>query len=163
MEWTSVKTDLPPAGKRVIATNGETTGEAYIVTVGGVSTWHRGYKVPWESWANKPVIAWTDMLDRNSMTESHSEREIYNGCVDLMGQLMGRFEEYLDFIDVPVTPRDDEEHFCTKFYTAEIVKMLFLWNTSHSGGTSTRMKCRELGISDETVVFEDERELDEED
>lgn len=161
MEWTSVKTALPPAGKRVIATDGEITGEAYIVTVGGVSTWHRAYKMPWESWARKPVTAWMDMPDRNSMTESHSEREIYNGCVDLMQQLMERFEEYLDFIDVPVTKIGDEENFCTEFYTAEIVERLFLWNTSHSGGTSTWMKCQELGISDKIVVFEDERGADE--
>lgn len=161
MNWTSVKTALPPAGKRVIATDGEITGEAYITTVGDVSIWHRSVSTPWESWAKNPVIAWMDMPDRNSMTESHSESEIYNGCVCLMQQLMERFEQYLDFIGVPVTKKYDEEHFCTKFYTAEIVKMLFLWNTSHSGGTSTWMKCKELGISDETVVFEDEREGDE--
>lgn len=68
MEWTSVKTALPPAGKRVIATNGETTGEAYIVTIGGVSTWHRAYNLPWESWACKPVIKWMDMPGWNEYT-----------------------------------------------------------------------------------------------
>lgn len=63
MNWISVKDAIPPAGNLVIATDGETTGEAYIVTVGGVSTWQRWYKVPWESWAHKPVIAWMDMPD----------------------------------------------------------------------------------------------------
>lgn len=65
MNWTSVKDTMPPAGKRVIATNGKITGEAYIATVGGVSTWHRSYNVPWESWANKSVIAWMDMPEWN--------------------------------------------------------------------------------------------------
>lgn len=75
MEWTRIKTekDLPAPGLRVIATDGETTGEAYIVNAGGVMRWHRSYNVPWESWARKPVIAWTDMPNRNSETESHSE------------------------------------------------------------------------------------------
>ena len=65
MEWTRIKTekDLPAPGLRVISTDGESTGEAYIVTVGGVSTWHRAYNLPWEVWARKPVIAWTDMPD----------------------------------------------------------------------------------------------------
>ncbi len=167
MEWTRIKTekDLPAPGLRVIATDGTFTGEAYITAVCGVNTWHRGYHEPWEAYARKPVIAWAEMPNRNSETESHSERDIYDGCVELMQMLMGRFERYLDFIGVPVTPKEDkdnEEYFSTQFYVTEIVERLFLWNTSHSGGTSTRMKCKELGISDETVIFEDEREVSDE-
>lgn len=67
MKWTSVKTALPPAGRRVIATDGETTGEAYIVTVGNESTWRRAYNTMWEEWAGKPVIAWMDMPDARGM------------------------------------------------------------------------------------------------
>lgn len=62
-KWYDAKRDLPPAGHRVIATNGEIAGEAYVVTVGGVSKWHRAYNVPWESWAREPVVAWMDMPD----------------------------------------------------------------------------------------------------
>ena len=61
MEWKQAKIDLPPAGLRVIATDGEVTGEAYILTVGGFSTWHRAHNVTWESWAHGPVIAWMPM------------------------------------------------------------------------------------------------------
>lgn len=61
LNWHNAERDLPPPGLRVIATDGEKTGEAYIVTVGDESTWHRPYNVPWDAWANKPVIAWTDM------------------------------------------------------------------------------------------------------
>lgn len=145
MEWTRIKTekDLPAPGLRVIATDGTFTGEAYITAVCGVNTWRRGYHETWEAYARKPVIAWAEMPNRNSATESHSERDIYDGCVELMQMLMGRFERYLDFIGVPVTPKEDkdnEEYFSTQFYVTEIVERLFLWNTSHSGGTSTWMK-----------------------
>lgn len=58
MKWTSVKTVLPHAGHRVIATSGNITGEAYIITVGGVSIWQT-----WEAWAGKPVIGWMEMPD----------------------------------------------------------------------------------------------------
>ena len=159
MEWTRIKTekDLPTPGLRVIATDGTFTGEAYITAVCGVNTWHRGYHEPWEAYARKPVIAWAEMPNRNSETESHSERDIYDGCIALMNQLIYYFEEYLDFVCVK---KDDEECFSVGFYPQEIIERLFLWNTSHSGGTSQRAKCRELGIdTGKQVVFEDKRDI----
>lgn len=90
------------------------------------------------------------------MTSSHSEAAILRGCIDLMHQLVGRFEEYLDFIGFH--PQNEEERFSTEFYMTEIVERLFLWETTHSGGTSQGMKLHELGVSDETVVFQDDRE-----
>lgn len=87
--------------------------------------------------------------------ESHSEMEIVKGCIALMQQLTGRFEDYLDFIG---NAPDDEEGFATSFSYFEIVQRLLLWKTHHSGGTSTIEKCRELGFdSSDTVIFEDER------
>ena len=86
---------------------------------------------------------------------SHSEAAILRGCISLMQELMGRFEDYLDFVGLHP---DEEERFSTRFYMAEIVERLFLWETSHSGGTSQRLKLRELGITDEYAVFEDTRE-----
>lgn len=88
-------------------------------------------------------------------TSSHSEKEILNGCIELMQQLVGDFENYLDFINFH--PQNEEERFSTSFYMTEIVERLFLWGTSHSGGTSQRMKLKELGVTDETVVFQDDR------
>lgn len=93
-----------------------------------------------------------------AVTTSHSEAAILRGCISLMQELMGRFEDYLDFIGYE-SP-SDEERFSTRFYMAEIVERLFLWETSHSGGTSQRLKLRELGVTDEYVVFEDSREAE---
>lgn len=102
------------------------------------------------------------IIDGHEMTASHSEADIYKGCVALMQELMNRFEEYLDYIGVePKEDYDDEERFCTQFYPTEIVERLFLWNTRHSGGTSQLLKCRELGIDeDKTVIFEDTRGME---
>lgn len=63
MIWHNAKTDPPQAGRRVIATNGVFTGEAYLTTIGGVSAWHRSYNVPWEAWAGSAVVQWMDMPD----------------------------------------------------------------------------------------------------
>ena len=97
------------------------------------------------------------------MTSSHSEKDIYNGCISLMNTLTGRFYEWLDFIGVDITKLDDEEQFCTAFYPTEIVERLFLMKTSHSGGTSQRMKCAELGINtNKMVTFDFSEELENE-
>ena len=41
--------------------------------------------------------------------ESHSEREIVNSCVSLMQELVGYFEDYLDFMGI--IPQNEEERF----------------------------------------------------
>lgn len=98
------------------------------------------------------------IVDGHEMTASHSEAEIYKGCIALMQELMGRFDDYLDFIGLDPKEATDEERFATYFYPTHIVERLFLWNTNHSGGTSQRLKCRELGIDDDTtIIFEDDR------
>lgn len=98
-------------------------------------------------------------IPKEIKVQSHSEREIFKGCVAMMQQLMNAFEEYLDWMDVH--PDNEEERFSYQFYNTQIVERLFLWNTHHSGGTSQREKCRELGIKDDgTVTFRDEREKD---
>lgn len=79
-----------------------------------------------------------------SMTYSHSEEEILKGCISLMHELTGRFADYLEYIGVD--PDSEEEIFSTRFSYGEIVKRLFLWKTTHSGGTSTGMKCSNLGV-----------------
>ena len=103
------------------------------------------------------------IVDGHEMTASHSEAEIYKGCIALMQELTERFTEYMAYVGIEPKPEDDEERFWTSFYPTQIVERLFLWGTSHSGGTSQRMKCRELGIDDdEKVVFEDARYRDDE-
>ena len=61
--WRNAKTDPPSEGKRVIATDGVFVGEAYITTVGGVSSWQRSIGLMWEAWARNPVAAWMEMPD----------------------------------------------------------------------------------------------------
>ena len=103
------------------------------------------------------------IIDGYEMTASHSEADIYKGCIALMQELMGRFEDYLDFIGLPSpTEANEEECFSTCFYPTHIVERLFLCHTNHSGGTSQHLKCQELGIdTDKQVIFEDKRGADE--
>lgn len=93
--------------------------------------------------------------------ESHSEREIVNSCVSLMQELVGYFEDYLDFMEI--IPQNEEERFQVELSYFHIVNRLLLWKTSHSGAASTREKCDELGFdSRDYVTFEDERYKQEE-
>jgi len=76
---------------------------------------------------------------------TQSEKQIYEGCVALMHGLVEEFGEWLEWQGVEVP---EEERFCLNMHPTEIVNRLFLYHTSHSGGTSTRAKCHELGIED---------------
>ena len=103
----------------------------------------------WGRSAKLPAVQTCD-----DAVKSHSEKQILEGCIALIDEMVGYFREYLDFIDF--TPEYDEEKqpFCMSYF--HIVNRLFLWHTSHCGGTSTRAKCHELGIDDssKTVKFE---------
>ena len=81
---------------------------------------------------------------------SHSETEIYKGCKALMQEMVDSFAEWYKFVhgDEAINQLDDEEMFCVNITPFHIVQRLFLWNTRHSGGTSTRAKCRQIGIKD---------------
>lgn len=76
---------------------------------------------------------------------TQSEKQIYEGCLALMHGLVEEFGEWLEWQGVEVP---EEERFCLNMPPTEIVNRLFLYHTSHSGGTSTRAKCHELGIED---------------
>ena len=81
--------------------------------------------------------------DIADMTSSHSEREIYKGCIALMQELTDEFREWLEWQEIEV---DADERFEVYFPCKHIVERLFLWHTNHSGGTSCGLKLRELGI-----------------
>jgi len=81
------------------------------------------------------------------MIPTHSERQIYEGCISLMQGLVEGFKEWLEGQGIEVA---EDERFRIGKYPTEIVNRLFLWHTYHSGGTSTRAKCHELGIEDST-------------
>lgn len=79
-------------------------------------------------------------------TSSHSERQIYDGCIELMDKMMDNFAWYLGFIGVDIENMADDEKLRFGISKMEIVRTLFLEHTDHSGGTSTIAKCKELGI-----------------
>lgn len=88
------------------------------------------------------------------MIESHSEQKIVECCIGLMRELVNEFEKYIDYIDIDLTELPDDEHFKVCYTNAEIVNRLLLSTTTHSGGTSTRQKCKELGLdSSKSVEF----------
>ena len=101
--------------------------------------------------------AWEDDV---SMTYSHSEADILKGCLRLMDMMVGYFQEYCEHMDWKPDPDCDDQKFSVSILYAEIVRMLFLEYTSHSGGTSTGMKCRNLGITEHSAVFEFDEEDD---
>lgn len=74
---------------------------------------------------------------------SHCEKHILDGCIGLLREAGKRFRDYLDFVGFE--PSNGEEKLHIDFSLSHIVNRLFLWNTFHSGGTSTAAKCRELG------------------
>lgn len=75
-----------------------------------------------------------------------------------MNRLTDEFDAYLDTVAGP-----DADHFCVRMTMFEIVQRLFLMRTDHSGGTSTREKCNELGVDAyKEVFFEAGNEADEE-
>lgn len=84
-----------------------------------------------------------------------SEKHILQGCIRLLCEAGNSFREYLEFIGAEP---DDETPLSIPMQYGHIVKHLFLWNTYHSGGTSTRAKCRELAVNfdDEVEIIENE-------
>lgn len=92
---------------------------------------------------------------------SHSEKEILKGCIALIDEMVGYFKDYLDFVGYVPESEEEKMPFVMSYF--HIVNRLFLWNTTHSGGNSTRKKCYELGIEDssenaEFYFWEDEED-----
>lgn len=77
---------------------------------------------------------------------SQSEKQILDGCLSMIQSAVDYFGEYLEFIGFTPDPDDEESEFEYSLTFGQIVNQLFMWNTCHSGGTSTAAKCRELGV-----------------
>lgn len=75
---------------------------------------------------------------------SQSEKHILEGCVDLINEAVAHAKGYLDFREIDQESEEDKYGYSLSYQ--KIVNRLFMWNTSHSGGTSTCAKCRELGV-----------------
>lgn len=81
---------------------------------------------------------------------SHSEKDILKGCIWLMEDVHERMMNYMEIMDVEHT----EGVPVLNYSYFEIVQKLLLSRTKHSGGTSTRAKCEQLGFdSCETVAI----------
>ncbi len=80
--------------------------------------------------------------------ESHDEKYILKYCISLMQELVGKFEEWYEYVhgEDAIRELDEEERFYYRMSYFSIVQELFLFRTSHSGGTSTRAKCKQLGV-----------------
>jgi len=77
------------------------------------------------------------------MINSHSEKEIYEGCKRLMGMIVKEFEAWCEWLGVEC---DKDEMFSISMPNSQIIRELFLSRTNHSGMTSTIEKCKELGL-----------------
>ena len=84
-----------------------------------------------------------------------NNKQIYDGCIELMNELTKSFVEYLNYIgeDVEELKKDEECSLFRGFTNFEIVNKLFLLDTSNSGGASTRSLCKNLEIDDSKMIW----------
>lgn len=96
--------------------------------------------------------------------QSHSEEQILKQCICLMNEMVDEFAKWYEWVhgENAIAELDEEERFCIRKSYFSIVQQLFLYGTSHSGGTSTCKKCSELGVADWSDDIEFGFELEEE-
>ena len=84
----------------------------------------------------------------NRELESHDEKHILECCISLMQKVVNEFAEWYRWQhgEGAIDELDEEERFCFRKSYFRIVQELFLLGTNHSGGTSTRAKCEQLGV-----------------
>lgn len=93
----------------------------------------------------------------NKELESHDEKHILECCISLMKEVVNEFAEWYRWQhgEDAIKELDEEERFCFRKSYFSIVQELFLLCTHHSGGTSTRAKCEQLGVdSSEEIEFD---------
>lgn len=93
----------------------------------------------------------------NKELESHDEKHILECCISLMQEVVNEFAEWYRWQhgEDAIDELDEEERFCFRKSYFRIVQELFLLCTNHSGGTSTRAKCEQLGVdSAEEIEFD---------
>ena len=83
---------------------------------------------------------------------SHSEKDIVNGCISLMQGLYQKMIEYMEHMDFEYDKEIEEERPEFGYSYFKIVQKLLLQRTSHSGGNSTRKKCKQLGFDSSDIV-----------
>lgn len=93
----------------------------------------------------------------NKEFESHDEKHTLECCISLMQEMVNEFAEWYRWQhgEDAIEELDEEERFCFRKSYFSIVQELFLIGTNHSGGTSTRAKCEQLGVdSAEEIEFD---------
>lgn len=93
----------------------------------------------------------------NKELESHDEKHILECCISLMQEMVNEFAKWYRWQhgEDAIKELDEEERFCFRKSYFSIVQELFLLGTHHSGGTSTRAKCKQLGVdSSEEIEFD---------
>lgn len=93
----------------------------------------------------------------NEELESHDEKHSLECCISLMQEIVNEFAEWYRWQhgEDAIKELDAEERFCFRKSYFCIVQELFLLCTRHSGGTSTRAKCEQLGVdSAEEIEFD---------
>ena len=93
----------------------------------------------------------------NEELESHDEKHTLECCISLMQEMVNEFAEWYRWQhgEDAIEELDEEERFCFRKSYFSIVQELFLIGTNHSGGTSTRAKCEQLGVdSAEEIEFD---------
>ena len=93
----------------------------------------------------------------NKELESHDEKQTLECCISLMQEMVNEFAEWYRWQhgEDAIEELDEEERFCFRKSYFSIVQELFLIGTNHSGGTSTRAKCEQLGVdSAEEIEFD---------
>jgi hypothetical protein len=93
----------------------------------------------------------------NKELESHDEKRILECCISLMQEMVNEFAEWYRWQhgEDAIEGLDEQERFCFRKSYFRIVQELFLIGTNHSGGTSTRAKCEQLGVdSAEEIEFD---------
>lgn len=87
--------------------------------------------------------------------EKRTDRQIYDGCINLMQKMVEYFQEYLEYLGYDLDKLDEDERFAPEMSNMEIVRQLFLYQTGNSGGCSTRDFCEKLGVDPyKSVKFE---------
>lgn len=93
----------------------------------------------------------------NKELESHDEKHTLECCISLMQEMVNEFAEWYRWQhgEDAIEELDKEERFCFRKSYFSIVQELFFIGTNHSGGTSTRAKCEQLGVdSAEEIEFD---------
>lgn len=79
----------------------------------------------------------------NGDLRSHDETKIVESCISIIKELFSDFEQYLEYADIDV---EINEPFSKRYTTWALVRDLLLSGTTHAGSTSSKAKCRMLGL-----------------